>query len=93
VSLLALVAIDDDLMCVCSKSLSLVFIIGVPANVLSLVFALFISNINIKKKQETETEMNVSRGDNVASGEQLTTSGGQLPMAEKMRSRRSSLDA
>ncbi|OQE30844.1 hypothetical protein PENFLA_c002G07449 [Penicillium flavigenum] len=63
------------------KSLSIVYIIGVPANVLSLAFALFISNINIKKKPETETESNVPRGD--VAGERLTTSDGQLPMAEK----------
>lgn len=72
------------------KSLSIVYIISVPANVLSLVFALFISNINIKKKPETETEKNVPRGDNVASGERPTTSDGQPPIAEKTRSRRSS---
>ncbi|KAJ6143446.1 Major facilitator superfamily domain general substrate transporter [Penicillium samsonianum] len=66
------------------KSLSTVYIIGVPANVLSLAFALFISNINIKKKPETETESNVPRGE-VASGEQPTTSDGQPPMAEKTR--------
>lgn len=82
-SLLALVAVDDDLTRACSKSLSVVYIIGVPANVLSLVFALFISNINIKKKPETETETNVPRGDNVASGERPTTSDGQTPIAEK----------
>jgi hypothetical protein len=90
VSLLALVAVDDDLTRACSKSLSIVYIISVPANVLSLVFALFISNINIKKKPETETEKNVPRGDNVASGERPTTSDGQPPIAEKTRSRRSS---
>ena len=89
-SLLALVAVDDDLTRACSKSLSNVFIIGVPANVLSLVFALFISNINIKKKPETETEMNVPRRDNVASGDRLMTSDGRPPIAEKTRSRRSS---
>lgn len=75
---------DDDLTRACSKSLSIVYIIGVPANILSLAFALFISNINIKKKPETETESNVPRGD-VASGEQPTTSDGQPPMAEKTR--------
>ncbi|RYP21060.1 hypothetical protein DL765_002467 [Monosporascus sp. GIB2] len=75
------------------KSLSVVYIIGVPANVLSLVFALFISNINIKKKPETETEMNVPRGDNVASGDRPTTSEGRPPIAEKTRSRRSREEA
>ncbi|KAL2827793.1 major facilitator superfamily domain-containing protein [Aspergillus cavernicola] len=65
------------------KSLSTVYIIGVPANVVSLAFALFISNINIKKKPETETEDDVPRGDNMAIGEQPTTSDGQLPIAEK----------
>ncbi|KAJ5158481.1 Major facilitator superfamily domain general substrate transporter [Penicillium coprophilum] len=65
------------------KSLSVVYIIGVPANVLSLVFALCISNINIKKKPEMETEDNAPRGDNAVGGEQPVASEGQPPMAEK----------
>jgi hypothetical protein len=81
--LLALIAVDDDLMCSYSKSLSVVYIIGVPANVLSLVFALCISNINIKKKPETEAENNLPSGDKVTGAEQPTTSDGQPPMAEK----------
>jgi hypothetical protein len=33
-----------------------VFIIGVPASVLSILLALLITNINIKKKPETEAQ-------------------------------------
>ncbi|KAJ6629312.1 ABC transporter [Mycena sp. CBHHK59/15] len=38
------------------KSLSTVYIIGVPASVISVALALLIRNIDIKKKPETETE-------------------------------------
>ncbi|KAJ5455266.1 Major facilitator superfamily domaingeneral substrate transporter [Penicillium sp. IBT 31633x] len=69
------------------KTLSIVYIIGVPANAISLVFALFISNINIKKKAETEmeAETNVPRGDDLP-----MISDGQPPITEKLPSLQSS---
>lgn len=56
------------------KALSIVYLIGVPANIISLVFALFISNINVKKKPETEIGLNVHRGANIGSGQESKAS-------------------
>jgi hypothetical protein len=49
------------------------------------VFALFITNINIKKKPEAEIENHVPRGDNEACRERPKPSHGQPPIAEKGR--------
>lgn len=65
------------------KSLDIVYIIGVPANVLSLLFALFISNINIKRKPETDTETSVPQSGNATEGEQPATSGQRTSTLEK----------
>ncbi|KGO77891.1 hypothetical protein PITC_060720 [Penicillium italicum] len=71
------------------ESLWIFNFISILANFLSLVFALTISNIEIRKKPETETESIGPCGD-VASGEWSINSDGQPPMTEKMRSRQSS---
>ncbi|KAJ5827173.1 Major facilitator superfamily domain general substrate transporter [Penicillium robsamsonii] len=70
------------------KSLSIVYVIGVPASGLSLVFALFISNINMKRKPETDTENNVPDDDNVARAG--NNPDGQPPITEKRRSSQTS---
>lgn len=64
------------------KSLTTVFIIGVPTNVLSLVFALFISNINIKKRPETEADTTMPPSVNAAGDSEPAPSEKQ-PAAEK----------
>ncbi|KAK2594895.1 hypothetical protein QQS21_007394 [Conoideocrella luteorostrata] len=65
------------------KSLSIVFIIGVPANLLSLAFALFISNINIKKKSPTEIEKSVPGVENVTQGQRVGTTSGKPSTEEE----------
>jgi hypothetical protein len=49
------------------------------------MFALFISNINVKKKKpKTEMELNVHHGENMGSGQESKTSDGHPDMAKEI---------